>query len=202
MKIKKLSIREITELSRAWAEEIGKTYRPDCVVYVAKGGFLIGREISEFFEVPLVAVAASRSGDNAKKIILSGIGPFIPERIKDIARLIELKTKIHRVHLKRKILWLDGDADVKEAREILVVDDSVDTGNTITAVKKAVSERAPRANIRLAALNVWEEAKKTVQIDYSLFSDTILKTPMSKDSREYKQFLREYERACNEGKES
>lgn len=200
MKIKKLSIREITELSQAWAEEIGKTYRPDCVVYIAKGGFLIGREISDCFEVPLVAVAASRGGDNAKKL-LSGIGPFIPERIKDIARLIELKTKIHRLNPKRKILWPDGDTDVKEAMEILVVDDSVDTGNTITAVKRAVRERAPHASIRLAAMNVWEEAKKNVQIDYSLFSDTILKTPMSKDNREYKHFLREYERACNEGNE-
>lgn len=199
MEIKKLSIREITELSRSWAEEIEKTYRPDCVVYVAKAGFLIGRELANYFEIPLVAVSASRSGDNAKRL-LSGAGPLIPERIKDAARLLELKTKIHRFNSERNIMWPDGDSGVKSAGKILIVDDSADTGNTIAAVKNAVHQSAPHANIRLAALNVWGESKNNIIVDYSLFSDTILKTPMSKDNREHKQFLLEYERACkNEG---
>lgn len=195
MKIKQLSMREITELSKFWAEEIKKTYRPDCVIYVARGGFLIGRELAECFEVPLIAVSASRSGDGAKKL-LSAIAPFIPEKIKDLARLAELRMNIHKSNSKRDIRLPDGDTGVRKAKEILIVDDSVDTGNTIKTVKNAVQGIAPHANIRIAALNVWEEAGNIIQIDYSLFSDTILKTPMSKDNREYRQFLREYERAC------
>lgn len=186
-------MREIKDISNSWASEIAQSYQPDCVVFVAKAGFLIGRELANSFGSPLVGISAARSGNEAKKK-LSNLAMLLPERVKDAARIIEIKMKVHNKNTGRQVIWIEGDTSVKNAARILIVDDSIDTGNTIKAVKSVVHKSAPNAIIKIAALNVWREAEGFTATDFYKYTDTILKTPMSNDSREHQAFLREYVR--------
>lgn len=52
MKYIELSRKDIEEQCKDWAKEIQKSYRPDLIVYVAKAGYLIGREMKNVFNVP------------------------------------------------------------------------------------------------------------------------------------------------------
>ena len=72
----------------------------------------------------------------------------------------------------------------------MIVDDSVDTGHSLKAVKETVIKQYPHATVKLAALNVWKQSGSVIQCDYFKYTDTILRTPMSKDSKEYKTFLK------------
>ncbi len=48
------------------AQNIEISFHPDIVVYVAKGGYLIGKDIAEYFKVPYVGIFAQREGNDAK----------------------------------------------------------------------------------------------------------------------------------------
>mgnify|MGYP001456981671 CR=1 FL=1 len=56
MKYTELSIEKLKSECNSWAKELKKTYCPDLVIYVARAGYLIGKEMSEVFEVPMVLV--------------------------------------------------------------------------------------------------------------------------------------------------
>ena len=64
MKYTELSIEK---LKSEWAKELKKTYCPDLVIYVARAGYLIGKEMSEVFEVPMVGISATREGNKLKE---------------------------------------------------------------------------------------------------------------------------------------
>lgn len=194
MKKVQLSMEEIINLSGLWAREISISYHPDCIVYVAKAGFLIGREFARWFEVPLIGISAARSGNSTKKR-LSNIAKHFPEKIKDMARMLEMKVNIHKMNADRNIFWIDDISTISWAKCVLLVDDSVDTGNTIIAVRNSIMHYLPDATIKVASLNVWSEAEKKVSVDFYKYTDTILKTPMSNDSRDHQTFLHEYEKA-------
>lgn len=96
-----------------------------------------------------------------------------------------------------KISQLEAD----KINKILVVDDSIDTGNSILAVKNYISTIFRNAEIRVAGLNVWDMSKEKVFTDYALYKNTIIKAPMSKDSKEYDVFMKMYNNYRNNQKE-
>ena len=63
MKYTELSIEKLKSECKEWARELKKTYCPDLVIYVARAGYLIGKEMSEVFEVPMVGISATREGN-------------------------------------------------------------------------------------------------------------------------------------------
>ena len=73
MKYTELSIEKLKSECNSWAKELKKTYCPNLVIYVARAGYLIGKEMSEVFEVPMVGISATREGNKLKEIV----GPVI-----------------------------------------------------------------------------------------------------------------------------
>lgn len=61
-----LSIKSLEDESKKLAKQIEKKYKPDAVIFIARGGFLIGRVVSENFNIPLIAITAERSGNTIK----------------------------------------------------------------------------------------------------------------------------------------
>ena len=55
------------------------------------------------------------------------------------------------------------------------------------------------AEIKIAGLNVWDKSKNIIHTDFALYENTVIKAPMSKDSSEYKEFVRIYNRETKEG---
>lgn len=188
-----LSIEKLNEECQKWALEIKKEYNPDLIIYIAKGGYLIGKSFSEFFKVPLIGIKTERTGNKIKSF-LTPLILKLPTKICDILRIIELKTNLHNRYKERKIKvnLTFNKLDKNKIKKILIIDDSVDTGYSMKAVFNEIKKSFLNAEIKLAAINVWEESIKTINIDFCIYKNTIIRTPMSKDSKEYSTFLKLY----------
>ena len=84
-------------------------------------------------------------------------------------------------------------------QSILVVDDSVDTGHSMKQVVDAIHSLFGDVEIKIAGLNVWDKSRSIIDSDFALYKNTIIKTPMSKDSKEYKDFMQIYNSETNNG---
>lgn len=200
MKYIELSRKDIEEQCKDWAKEIQKSYQPDLIVYVAKAGYLIGREMKDVFNVPLVGISATREGNALKEVI----GPIIsrmPNCVRNILISLELKSDTHSKNAERKIHYHEGLKKMKSSniQSILVVDDSVDTGHSMKQVVDAIHSLFGDVEIKIAGLNVWDKSRSIIDSDFALYKNTVIKTPMSKDSKEYKDFMQIYNSETNNG---
>ena len=188
-----LSIEQLQNECMLWANEIEKEYRPDIIIFIAKGGFLIGWASQEVFDCPLIGVDATRKGNKVKEK-LTPLLVHLPKFVLNWARAAEVKSDIHNRHTERAVNFHStiGSIDKKKIRKVLIVDDSVDTGYSIKTVYDKVSGYFTDSTVKLAALNVWEKSKNVIRCDYNRYRDTILRSPMSKDSKEYNDFMRMY----------
>lgn len=188
-----LSIKDLEEQCYKWAEELKGECRPDLVVYVAKAGYLIGREMSRSFGCNMVGIVTKRRGGRVKSK-LGSFMKYFPHFVRNVAIFMEFKSGIHAKNSERQVYWLDNpDPFVGKVKTILIVDDSIDTGYSLKAVAEAVREKfGQNTKIKIAGLNVWDKSRKIIRSDYSLYQNTIILAPMSKDSRYYDEFVQMY----------
>jgi hypoxanthine phosphoribosyltransferase len=163
-----LSIESLLEQSRNLAHKIKNKYNPDIVIFIARGGYLIGKAIGDEFKIPLLGITAERKGNKIKELV-SPILPYIP-------------------HGERNVKLLNTEINLKDFKNILIVDDSVDTGMSMIAVINKIKELNPNAVLKTAALNILDNSEENVKIDFYIWKNIIMRTPMSKDSKEYKIF--------------
>ena len=194
MKYIGLSLEELKAQSNDWAQVIELKYKPDLIIYVAKAGFLIAYEFSKRMKVPMIGIETVREKGSRIKDYAAPIVRKMPDFIRNLLITAELKSGIHKRNNKRNVRFLDNcsDEQYKSVQKILVVDDSVDTGASIVAVNQHIKRQFPNADIKTAGFNVWDSSKKLVVIDFILYKNTVIKTPMSKDSEEHLKFIQEY----------
>ena len=189
-----LSIQKVSLEGKKLAQEFEKKYQcsPDAVVFIAKGGYLIGQAVAEYFNIPFVEIKAQRSGGSIKKLL----SPFVkcfPSSVKSFLRSQELRMGIHTKKMERNISFderqIPSDAHWKK---IFLVDDSIDTGHTIQACVDYLKLKFPYAVIYTGGLNVWRQSFSVLAIDCALMYDTALQGPWSVDSLEYATYIKMY----------
>lgn len=192
-----LSMQEVAVRCREFADSVAKQFRPDLIVFVAKGGFLIGKVFSDYFRVPLADISTERQGGKLKGY-LAPVFKILPKRFRFWMIDLEMNLGIHKVSHERKICiskWLeDAAGNCERYKKILIVDDAVDTGNTAYSTKQAVQRLFPDAEVRMAAISVIRFSEEYFKTDYFLYKDTIIHTATSKDSREHNAFIEEFNR--------
>ena len=183
-----LSIQDVEQKSKTLAAIVSSTYTPDCVVFVARGGYLLGRSMAEFFAVPLAEISAKRCGGGLKKLIFPLL-QLLPRSLSVMLRRKEFSSGVHKEHQERRI-----EFDVEQMEQLvgipqrmLLVDDSVDTGHTILQCKHYLQQLYPECQIKVAALNVWSMSCERLTTEYTIWRDTILLGPWSNDSKEKQQ---------------
>ena len=188
-----LSLNDLKEKSVELANQIKIDYEPDLIIYIAKGGYLIGKYISESLNVMLIPVYAERR-TNGFKSVVSPLLQVLPNRIKLFFRSLELKSGVHAVVKKRDVHFKSEDLEsLGKVKKILLVDDSVDTGSSVLSIIEEMGKlKISVEEIRVAALNVWGKSTGVVKVAYWIFRDTIIITPMSNDSRYHNDFLELY----------
>lgn len=200
MNYTELSLKELRKISLIEAKKIAEEYPTDLIVYVARAGLLIAFYMNEFFGVDLLGIGAQRKGNSLK----SKLGPLVryfPRFVRDLLITIELKTKVHKRDVRRNIAFHKSieRLEIDKYKKILIVDDSVDTGNSMRLVYEAVKEKFPNTDVKTYSLNVWEDSKQVFKIDYCSYENTVIRAPMSKDSKEYDEFCRLYEEISENG---
>ena len=187
----KLSLEKLKEESRKLAQKAEKDGKPDLVIYVARGGYLIGKEIADYFQVPCAGIYAERRGGGLKERV-APILKVLPDWLKMMLRKMELKSGMHKTHKERNVYWDAADFErikKQDVKSVLLVDDSVDTGySMIQVMEKLFADFGKDTIIKTAAVNVWSKSEEVCATDYRIYTDTIIMTPMSKDSEEYAEF--------------
>ena len=188
-----LSSKEVDNITIKLYKKITKSYRFDLVIFVAKGSYSIGKKLSELANCPLLEIKASRKGNIFKKII-SPFLKLIPKRIKMYLRSKEVKSNVHEKNIERNLIY-DKNLwnQYIKSKNIILVDDSVDTGYSIKACKEEIERFFPNSNIKVAAFNYFEKSKDITTTDYSIYKETMMNGPWSNDSKYHKEFLEEYD---------
>ena len=195
MEYLKLSIKSLEEENKKLFEIINKNFDYDCVVFIAKGSYLIGKDLATFKNVPLLEIFSKRKGATLKKIV-NPILKILPTKMKKVLREKEFNSDVHTKNYERKIFFEENIwKKYKNVQNILIVDDSVDTGYSMKFVKDEVHnffDKENRKNIKVAALNCFEKSEKIVKTDYFVYKNTILEGPWSNDSKENDNFIKLY----------
>jgi hypoxanthine phosphoribosyltransferase len=191
MKCLILSIETVRKDCLKLASEIERTdFKPDCVVFIKSGGYLVGWEFANYFNVKLSGVRISREGDYVK-LKLSFILKKMPKFIRVVLRTLEFKSGIHGRKNKRFVTEVDDNLIM--GKNVLLVDDSVDTGNTIkVAIDFLKKTYGDNINMKVAGLNKFKLSEQLVNTDYYVHEDSLIICPWSKDSKEYGKFNKIY----------
>jgi hypoxanthine phosphoribosyltransferase len=198
MRYLELSIKDTEEVSKQLAQKISQDFKPDVVVFIAKGAYIIGDVISKYFDVPLIEIHAVREGNTLKNLV-SPILKLIPKGIKIYLRKKELQLGVHNKISDRRVYLEKGKDKLEGAVNVLVVDDSVDTGHTAKQVCDYILRHYENKIVRFASLNYFEESEKVFKVNYSLYKNHIMIGPWSKDSEYYTEFISQYKIAKQKG---
>lgn len=168
-------------------------YKFDLVIFIAKGSYTIGKKLSELGNCPLLEIKATRKGNKLKKII-SPFLKLIPKKIKMYLRNKEVKSNVHEKNIERNVIYnIEKWSKYKECKNIILVDDSVDTGYSIKACKEEIERFFPNSNIKVAAFNYFEKSENIIKVNYSIYKEMMMNGPWSNDSKYHKEFLKEYD---------
>lgn len=192
MKLVELSKKNLYQENKKLVNLINKDYQFDLIIFVAKGAFLIAKDVSNITGIPMIEVFSKRKGEKFKKIVRP-ILKIMPYKIKKALRSIEFNSNYHNIKSERKVFFDEKIwKKYTNKKNILILDDSIDTGYTIANVKKVVRDFFGDVEIRIASLNCFSKSKQIINTDYYIYRDTMLKGPWSNDSNEYESFMKEY----------
>lgn len=185
-----LSIENVEEKTYELYERIKNNYQYDLVVFIAKGSYLIGKKLAEIKQVPLLEIHATRKGGSFKKLIKPIVG-LLPNKILIKLREIEFLSDYHKKNKERKIHFEKNIYNkYKDSKKILLVDDSIDFGNSVIGTKTALEVFFQEAEIKVAVFNVMK--KSAIRPDFCLFEDKMLNGPWSIDSKENATHIKLY----------
>lgn len=184
--------REATRLANLVRED---GYRPDCVAYLARGGWVIGEVVANYFSIPIIELSVQRSGSLMKEKS-SGLLRRLPRSLRKALREREVAVRLFSGQadgLRHEALRLTSRYSVPSGiLRVLLVDDSADTGHSMAVALEELSLIFPDAEIRTAVINAFAIAEDNVHIDWRLCENCLLGTPSSKDNREYDKFIKLY----------
>lgn len=199
MKYLELSTEELNIRCKDWAKCISLVFRPDLIIYIARAGYIFAKPMAEIFDVPLLGIGAVRSGNSIKEIV-GPIFAYLPSFFRKIIAKVEIKSGVHKKKTEREVVFHQkiNDINCSKYRKILIVDDAVDTGYSMKKVAEMAKEKFNNADIRTACFNMSCDEKDCVmKIDYIQLQGYSVKTPFSKDSKEYTKTKKQYYKDTN-----
>lgn len=166
------------------AEQISADgFRPDCIIGIRNGGAYVAHEMSKTFpEAECFEVSVSRPTHRQKNnSLMKSMVSILPIWLLDALRMAESRVAQLRTKARRNAEI--NISDKINARNILVVDDAIDTGATLQLVLNALQERFHDADIRSAALTITTPAP-CVTSNYYLFNNrTLIRFPWAIDAK-------------------
>lgn len=190
MELINIEIKDIKNICSELSKKINKDFKYDLVIFIAKGSYLIGKEFSNINNVPLLEIKAERKGGKLKKI-LKPILRIMPKKLLKKLREKEMQSSIHVTNSNRNVLFdYAGYSKYKDKKRILLVDDSVDTGNSFKLCLERLKSIFANSDIKTCAFNVMNHS--TFVPDYYLYKNTMICGPWSSDSSENNDYLKLY----------
>jgi hypoxanthine phosphoribosyltransferase len=169
---------------------------PDAIIGIRTGGLVVAEAMAKAAggDVPVLAVTCRRPSSRHKpsSSVVRRAVAHLPRPLLDQLRVIE-----HAVLTRKPAAAPQGEYQFDENElhdlddwmagsgqrpSLLIVDDAVDSGTTLSIVLGAIRQRAPRAaTIRSAAITVTTE-RPLASPDYALFHRQLCRFPWSLDA--------------------
>ena len=161
--------------------------RPALIVGIQSGGAEVARlMLPDFAGVPYAEVRISRPSTQQKEHgLMHRLLQRMPLWLCDWLRIIESRMGEWRSRgaVPPRVGQLSLDAQLPSGATILVIDDAIDTGATIHALRHQLRMQYPDAQIRVAVITV-TTAHPVCDADYCLYHDrTLCRFPWSNDYR-------------------
>lgn len=165
----------------------------DAVVGIATGGKVVASAMLERHCVPSAIVKCQR-GSTGLKNRIKFIIARLPRGLSRWLRTIEALAFAWMRRLRRKrrdkpgapgraVIWVEGDAArVQSWASVLVVDDAVDSGETMAAVIDFLKRAKPGLCIHTAVITTTMR-DPLVLPDFTLYHETLVRFPWSMDVR-------------------
>lgn len=193
MKVITLDKKDLIFQSTLLAQSIlDSNWSADLIIGIKTGGIYVAQplyeEIIKHYPSKYATVSLSRaSTQKKKKIKIDKVLKRLPYFILDVMRKLEVtffeltKAKIYNSNIEDKII-LDKDLQKQllSSKTVLLVDDAIDTGNTILAIKNKFLSINPQLDIKTAVLTTTHKIS-FIQADYSLYKRVLLRCPWAAD---------------------
>lgn len=191
MEYLELSLENVKEITNKLYKVImNDKYNYDLVIFIAKGSYPIGIELSKLANVPLLEIEATRKGGKLKKII-KPLFRFIPKNILIKLRKKEMNSDYHEKNQDRNINFNHKIYEnYLDCKRILLVDDSIDSGYSIIEAKKEIEKFFKNSKVKIAVFNCMN--KSIVKPDYMIYENKMICGPWSNDSKFYSNFISDY----------
>ena len=155
-------------------------FEPEAILSIRHGGEFVGKPM--FAGLPHYAVTLQRSSTKRKNRLFAAVVKRMPLFLLDRMRILEAwmlsKKKPAPIDSPRIVL-----PDLTTFRRILIVDDAVDSGATLAAIRRSVSTLCPRAVIKTAVITVTTQSPLIVPDFYLYHNFTLIRFPWSLDSK-------------------
>ncbi len=171
------------------AEDSG--FRPDLIVSVASGGTCVVESIEdEIFDLGISteSLLCQRPGTPAKermrlKLLTKRLPLSFRNALRVAEHIVRLLLKGVQSHNKRNVTVISPNLSCQAPpTRILVIDDAVDSGDTLVSVERFLRAGHPSADIRFGVLTQTRK-KVSRDPDYSLYKSVLIRFPWSSDYR-------------------
>lgn len=159
-------------------------FQPDLIVGILNGG---GFVVNEFKGVEIELVKLQRDSWLKHHFLVKFFLRTLPYAVSNALRKIESKKAkesiqdINLDELRHCIVDLKFDNNSRgNIKNILIVDDAIDTGKTMFVIKNSLAVMFPNAQIKTAVIS-WTIEGSIIKPDYYLFKNTLVRFPWSKD---------------------
>jgi len=170
--------------------EIHRSYSPDLLIGIESGGGYILRRMNflKLDAVQCAFVRAARSGSKIKKKSrLKSLLKLFPRKVNNVLRLgehffREMRYKSEKAANNRNVEISDSErAKIVHGKIICLIDDAVDTGSSLVAVRDAIIAINPTATIVFASI-VQTFSQPILAPDLVLYKDVLVRFPWSEDA--------------------
>jgi len=171
---------------------IDSGYDPDLIVGIPTGGCFVVAEMKILVSNSNVCFITKQRKSTAtkQKLGLKSFLPYLPRVLNNALRHLESLFLQHKFEKKRDELLstdnflIDLDDETKkmviDSKRILVVDDAIDSGQTMKVTIETIRKYNPFAEIRLTVINT-TFINPLVEPDYCLFERQIVRYPWAND---------------------
>lgn len=182
MVVKTVDNIELYELCRRLTYKVYESsYHPDCVLAILDGGLkpaeIIRNELCKLYDDETIELAYVVIKQKNRRSVMSQFLKHLPVCLLNCMRVISLKIKrvvpsVKSGHIRVEI--------PDRCKKILIVDDAVDTGKTLSSVLNLISDCI---NVKTAVLTV-TMSNSDLHPDYCIYdNEMILRFPWARDAK-------------------
>jgi len=182
--------------SKELASKVLKSsWQPELVIGIRTGGLYVAKplynELQKNHDTLYNEVSLSRpSTKKKKKLKVDKVLKKLPYFLLNLLRNLEVylfeKSKAkHYINSRESDIQIDNilHQQILSCNKILLVDDAMDTGTTVVAIKNRFLSLNRDAEIKIAVLTITHETP-FIDADYSLYNRVLLRCPWAQDYKE------------------